>query len=203
MSKRPPEDHPILSEILRQLGDVLSPEEARHVADSVFSEALQDVFAGFDGPSSPEMSVVDGGGQLGDDSVVESKDAVRPRLQVVDSEPLLKDDAFSNVQVRVLSPADLLSGVHGIFGGAIPNVQKEIQEQSKPGLIHLNEGQIQPLAIRQSMQSYRVTCEEGLCHLFVDDVQYVLMTGQSIDVDGKHLKVEGIQETTGWFQSLK
>ena len=36
MSKRPPEDHPILSEILRQLGDVLTPEEAEDVANVVF-----------------------------------------------------------------------------------------------------------------------------------------------------------------------
>lgn len=203
MSKRPPEDHPILSEILRQLGEVLSPEEARDVADSVFSEALQDVFSGFGSPDAPEMSVVEGGGHMEEDSVVESKDLVRPRLQVVDSEPLLKDENLSNVQVRVLSPADLLSGVHGVFGGPMSTSQKGVQERSKPGLIHLNEGATQPLAIRQTIQSYRVTCENGLCHLLVDDVQYVLMTGQSIDVEGKRLSVEGIQETTGWFQSLQ
>lgn len=200
MSKRPPEDHPILSEILRQLGDVLTPEEAEDVANVVFSEALNNAFSELDGHKTSEISVVEGGAV---DLVQDSKDNIRPRLQLVDDEPLLKEDSIPNVRVKVLSPADLLSGVHNVFGGPIGPDLKAPIKQPKAGLIRLDEGATQPIVIRDSEQGYRVTCEEGLCKLWVDEVPYMLAAGQSLDVEGKRLSIQGLEFTTGWFQALR
>ena len=122
----------------------------------------------------------------------------------MDDDEILKDDElYPHVQVKVLSPQDLLSGSHNLFGLKNESAALSMSgHKVKRGSIVLEEGERLPVVQRASISPYRITCDQGSCVVHTENSQYTLRTGQSIDVDVTTVELEAIETTTGWYQSL-
>ena len=69
--------------------------------------------------TEPEIELFDGDKQYdvqkSIDDLDSEREALRSQLQILDDDDVLKEDSFPNVQVRVLSPQDLIGGTHLIY----------------------------------------------------------------------------------------
>ena len=212
MSKRPPEDNPFIEQILKELDvsmisiDIESKEAYVEGSKSEIENIGTD----------PEITLLDGEKvDLEDESVSEQRstdcadddvrEALRSKFQILDDDGILKEEElYPHVQVSVLSPQDLLSGSHNLFGLKEDSTASSMSGGllNKRGSIVLEEGERRPVVQRTSLSPYRITCTQGSCVVHTEKAQYTLRTGQSIDVDVTAIELEAIETTTGWYQSL-
>ncbi len=233
MSKRPPEDNPLIEKILKELEVSITDIDLE--SKEAMKEALRDSM-GLWFPNiglQPELSVLDGaksekgsdGHSLGIghetenvnvdevDKVDETQEAnlLRSQFQLLsDDESLFEsgfeseDDGLPNVQVRVLSPQDLLSAGHGLFG--IPKEQNFASKASKVevrrGSIVLEPDEKLTLVQRSQSTTYRISCDQGAFKVMTDGETFVLRGGQSMDVESNSIVVMGHETSLGWYQSI-
>ena len=109
--------------------------------------------------------MLDGIDELSED-IAAQKNALRSQLQVLDDDEdlLNEEDTFPNVQVRVLSPQDLIGGTHTLFGLGSERKPPFI----KRGKIVLDVGEKRPLVQRREVTTYRLTCEHGKMYAWQD-----------------------------------
>lgn len=215
MSKRPPEDNPFIEQILHELDvsmvgiDIESKEAMKEALRDSMGLWLPDI------GTDPEITMLDGDKREDEDDLTTSqpsndcteddgKETLRSKFQILDDDGLLKEDElYPHVQVKVLSPQDLLSGSHNLFGLTKESTSPTTSGRMlKRGQIVLEEGERIPVVQRRSISPYRITCDQGACLVHTQDRQYTLRTGQSIDVDVTTVELEAIETTTGWYQSL-
>ena len=128
MSKRPPEDNPFIEQILHELDvsmvgiDIESKEAMKEALRDSMGLWLPDI------GTDPEITMLDGDKREDEDDLTTSqpsndcteddgKETLRSKFQILDDDGLLKEDElYPHVQVKVLSPQDLLSGSHNLFG---------------------------------------------------------------------------------------
>lgn len=247
MSKRPPEDNPLIEKILKELE--VSITDIDLDSKEAMKEALRDSM-GLWFPNiglQPELSVLDGaksdrksdgksdghplgGGHETDevdvdevheadetDETDESQQAnvLRSQFQLLsDDESLFEsgfesgfeseDDGLPNVQVRVLSPQDLLSAGHGLFG--IPKKQNFASKTSKVevrrGSIVLETDEKLTLVQRSQATTYRISCDQGAFKVMIDGETFVLRGGQSMDIESNSIVLMGGETSLGWYQSI-
>ena len=203
MSKRPPEDDSFIDKILKEFDASIDDVdiESKIAMKDALKESIQMWFPNIG--MEPDIEVLDGDKQdvLNDversiESSESHRDSLRSQLQILDDD-VLKEEAFSNVQVRVLSPQDLIGGTHNLFGlGAKPD------PLPKRGSIVLDQGDTIPVVQRTEVSAYRLTCDQGKISIRADLHQYELRAGQSMDVDAMKIEIEAIETTTGWYQSI-
>jgi len=215
MSKRPPEDNPFIEQILHELDvsmigiDIESKEAMKEALRDSMGLWLPDI------GTEPEITILDGDKRDGEDNLTiahlsndctddDGKETLRSKFQILDDDGILKEDElYPHVQVKVLSPQDLLSGSHNLFGLAEDSTSSSTSGRMfKRGRIVLEEGERLPVVQRTSVSPYRITCDQGSCVVHTQDRQYTLRTGQSIYVDVTTIELEAIETTTGWYQSL-
>ena len=215
MSKRPPEDNPFIEQILHELD--VSMIDIDVESKEAMKEALRDSM-GLWLPNigtDPEITILDGDktdveddlamDQFSNDCAEDDvKETLRSQFQILDDDEILKDDElYPHVQVKVLSPQDLLSGSHNLFGLKNESAALSMSgHKVKRGSIVLEEGERLPVVQRTSTSPYRITCDQGSCVVHTEKSRYTLRTGQSIDVDVTTVELEAIETTTGWYQSL-
>ena len=204
MSKRPPEDDSFIAKILKEFDASIDDVdiESKIAMRDALKESIQMWFPNIG--MEPGIEVLDGDKQdvLNDversiDSSDSQRDALRSKLQILDDD-VLKEEAFPNVQVRVLSPQDLIGGTHNLFGLGIDKQDP----LPKRGSIVLDEGDTIPVVQRTEVSTYRLTCDQGKISIRADLHQYELRAGQSMDVDAMKIEIEAIETTTGWYQSI-
>lgn len=207
MSKRPPEDDSFIDKILKEFDasiDEVDGESKMAMKDAL-RESIQMWFPHIG--MEPDIEVFDGEKQSvtdesnqGSDYIEAQKNALRSQLQVLDDDEdlLNEEDTFPNVQVRVLSPQDLIGGTHNLFGLG----SEEKSPLPKRGKIVLDVGEKRPLVERTQISTYRLTCEQGKMYVRTEQGQYQLRSGQSIDMDAMKIEIEAIDTTTGWYQSI-
>lgn len=207
MSKRPPEDDSFIDKILKEFDASIDDVdvESKIAMKDALRESIQMWFPHieiepdievFDGE---KQTVVDGIDELSED-IAAQKNALRSQLQVLDDDEdlLNEEDTFPNVQVRVLSPQDLIGGTHTLFGLGSERKPPFI----KRGKIVLDVGEKRPLVQRREVTTYRLTCEHGKMYVRTEQDQYELRSGQSMDMDAMKIEIEAIDTTTGWYQSI-
>ena len=204
MSKRPPEDDSFIDRILKEFDASIDDVdiESKIAMKDALKESIQMWFPNIG--MEPGIEVLDGDKQdvLNDveramDSSESHREALRSQLQILDDD-VLKEEAFPNVQVRVLSPQDLIGGTHNLFGlGA-----EKPDPLPKRGNIVLDEGDTIPVVQRTEVSTYRFTCDQGKIFIRADLHQYELRAGQSMDVDAMNIEIEAIETSTGWYQSI-
>ena len=123
MSKRPPEDDSFIDKILKEFDASIDDvdTESKIAMKDALKESIQMWFP--DIGMEPDIEVFDGEKQDVLDNIDSSiddldsqREAIRSQLQILDDDDVLKEDSFPNVQVRVLSPQDLIGGTHNLFG---------------------------------------------------------------------------------------
>ena len=216
MSKRPPEDNPFIEHILKELDvsmigiDVESKEAMKDALRDSMGLWLPDI------GTDSEITLLDGDKiDLEDESVSEQRstdcadddvrETLRSKFQILDDDGILKEEElYPHVQVKVLSPQDLLSGSHNLFGLKEDSTASSMSGGllNKRGSIVLEEGERRPVVQRTVLSPYRITCTQGSCVVHTEKAQYTLRTGQSIDVDVTAVELEAIETTMGWYQSL-
>ena len=206
MSKRPPEDDSFIDKILREFDNSIDDVdvESKVAMKDALRESIQMWFPHIG--IEPEIEVLDGekqsveyGSDEGSEDIEVHKESLRSQLQILDDEDLLnEEDTFPNVEVRVLSPQDLIGGTHNLFG-----LGSEVQPPlPKRGKIVLDVGEKRPLVQRTQISTYRLTCEQGKMYVRTELEQYELRSGQSMDMDAMKIEIEAIDTTTGWYQSI-
>ena len=202
MSKRPPEDNPIIAEILRQLSEVMGPKDIDELTKAAMEEALSETFPGLmENTSTSNISVLDGG-KDGTDNDLKDLER-RSRFQIVEEDVLSADadTLVPDVQVRILSTQDLIEGSDGLI-----DFSKSLNfEQNQPlrrGQISVEQNQLQVIAVRSEAQGYRVGCDDGAWILETDSTSFEMNRGQSIDIEAQRITVKGLQSSIGWFQIL-
>ena len=205
MSKRPPEDDSFIDKILKEFDASIDDidTESKIAMKDALKESIQMWFP--DIGMEPDIEVFDGEKQAVLDSIDSSiddldsqREAIRSQLQILDDDDVLKEDSFPNVQVRVLSPQDLIGGTHNLFGLGTD----EQVPLPRRGNIVLDEGDTMPLVQRTEVSAYRLSCDQGKMTIRADVHQYELRAGQSMDVDAMKIEIEAIETTTGWYQSI-
>ena len=205
MSKRPPEDDSFIDKILKEFDASIDDVdmESKIAMKDALKESIQMWFP--DIGMEPDIEVLDGERQdVVDDSdrPLDDSDSrreeLRSRLQILDDDDVLKEDSFPNVQVRVLSPQDLIGGTHNLFGLG----NDEHVPLPKRGNIVLDEGDTMPLVQRTEMSTYRLSCDQGKIIIRADGDRYELRAGQSMDVDAMKIEIEAVETATGWYQSI-
>ena len=204
MSKRPPEDDSFIARILKEFDASIDDVdvESKIALKDALKESIHMWFPNIG--MEPGIEVFDGDKEdvVNDversiDSSESRRDALRSQLQLLDDD-VLKEEAFHDVQVRVLSPQDLISGTHNLFG-----LGTEKQEPlPKRGSIILDEGDTIAVVQRTEVSTYRLTCDQGKMSIRTDLHQYELRAGQSMDVDAMKIEIQAIETTTGWYQSI-
>ena len=204
MSKRPPEDESFIEKILQELDASIDDVdvETKAAMKDALKDSMQMWFPNIG--MEPEIEVLDGEKDVASrpdkqlDETEIHKESLRSQLQILDApdELLNEQESFPNVQVRVLSPQDLLGGVHTLLG----------REEQKPlpdrGNIDLQSGEKLPIVERSTMATYRLSCEQGKMSIRTETKEYELRAGQSMDMDAMKIEVEALEPTTGWFQSV-
>ena len=122
MSKRPPEDDSFIDKILKEFDASIDDVdmESKIAMKDALKESIQMWFP--DIGMEPDIEVLDGERQDVVDDIDRSLDdsdsrreELRSRLQILDDDDVLKEDSFPNVQVRVLSPQELIGGTHNFL----------------------------------------------------------------------------------------
>ena len=204
MSKRPPEDESFIEKILQELDGSIDDVDAESKAamKDALRDSMQMWFPNIG--MEPEIEILDGekdvleSSQKQVDETDIHKETLRSQLQILESpdDILNEEEPFPNVQVRVLSPQDLLGGVHTLFGG---EEQKPLPER---GSIDLESGEKLPIVERSEVATYRLSCEQGKMSIRTETKKYELRAGQSMDMDAATIELEALEATTGWFQSV-
>jgi hypothetical protein len=207
MSKRPPEDYSFIDKILKEFDASIDDVdvESKIAMKDALRESIQMWFPhigiepDIEVLDGEKQTVVDGIDELSED-IAAQKNALRSQLQVLDDDEdlLNEEDTFPNVQVRVLSPQDLIGGTHTMFGLGSERKPPII----KRGKIVLDVGEKRPLVQRREVSTYRLTCEQGKMYVRTEQDQYELRSGQSMDMDAMKIEIEAIDTTTGWYQSI-
>lgn len=204
MSKRPPEDDSFIDKILKEFDASIDDVdvESKIAMKDALRESIQMWFPNIG--TEPDIELFDGDKQdvvnevhKSIDTSESEREALRSKLQILDDD-VLKEDPFPNVEVRVLSPQDLIGGTHNLFGLGT----EEAPPLPKRGSIVLDVGETIPLVQRIELSTYRLTCDQGHMSVRTDANQYNLRAGQSMDVDAMTIEVEAIETTTGWYQSI-
>ena len=204
MSKRPPEDDSFIDKILKEFDASIDDvdAESKIAMKDALRESIQMWFP--DIGTEPDIELFDGDKQDVVNEVHKSLDTseserefLRSKLQILDDD-VLKDDPLPNVEVRVLSPQDLIGGTHNLFGLGT----EETPSLPKRGSIVLDVGETIPLVQRTEISTYRLTCDKGQIAVRADANQYTLRAGQSMDLDAMTIEIEGIETMTGWYQSI-
>lgn len=225
MSKRPPEDNPLIEKILKELD--VSINDIDLDSKEAMKEALRDSMGLWfpDIGLQPELSVLDGEksdmhrsgmniqSEQDIEEGVESIDealgpkALRSQFQLLsDDESLLdlEDDGLPHVQVRVLSPQDLLSAGHSLLG--LPNTTDADfvvpKTELRRGSIVLEPAETLTLVQRSNATTYRISCEQGLFEIQLEQDSHVLRGGQSMDVESNSIVLMGHETSIGWYQSI-
>ena len=207
MSKRPPEDDSFINKILKEFDASIDDVdvESKMAMKDALRESIQMWFPHIG--LEPDIEIFDGekqsfveGTEDTSEDIEGQKESIRSQLQVLaDDEDLLnEEDNFPNVQVRVLSPQDLIGGTHNLFGLGTD----EKPPLPKRGKIVLDVGEKRPLVQRMQVSTYRLTCEQGKMVVRTEQEQYELRSGQSMDMDAMKIEIEAIDTTTGWYQSI-
>ncbi len=226
MSKRPPEDNFFIDKILKELdGSVDMDDESKEAMKEALRDSMGLWFPNIgvdahepnieilEGAKSVENDVAKVHDQTQEDSDSDTlRDTLRSQLHILEEDDLLEDDAFPNVEVRVLSPQDLLGGGHPLFGLGGSSQQNDSTSSRtllKRGRIVLEPEEEYPLVHLLKDATYRISCEQGSfqvmvrCGDAVEEDTYVLRAGQSIDVDAWLIVLYGIDTSTGWYQSIQ
>ena len=208
MSKRPPEDDSFIDKILKEFDASMNyvdddvDGESKEAMKAALRESIQMWFPHIG--MEPEMEVLDGDKAFetsaSEASTDESqREALRSQFQILDEEEdlLREEDPFPNVQVRVLSPKDLLGGGHSLFG--LGSAEKQLP---KRGNIVLDVNETLLVVQRSVTAPYRISCDKGRVKIHTESNQYELRAGQSMDMDAMSISVEGVEVSTGWYQSI-
>ncbi len=227
MSKRPPEDNPLIEKILKELD--VSITDIDLDSKEAMKEALRDSMGLWfpDIGLQPELSILDGAKSdmrtSGINIQQEPETTVGEGAEVVDAAPDPKklrsqfqllndddslfdseDDGLPTVQVRVLSPQDLLGAGHGLFGLSKTTDTGFVAPKTelRRGSIVLESTEKVTLVQRSKAVTYRISCDQGMFEIIMDGNSHVLRGGQSMDVESNSIVLMGHETSIGWYQSI-
>lgn len=215
----PPDDDMRLDEVVGRVGEAL---DELHVVDGAERDALlgsiREALAslgpvsidGFevravpavDLPSGPPpVQLVEGGRDSDEPST-----GPRPELRVAPEPEDTEESAVDGSAAPEPEPGRADPAPSVARSVSVLRIGGKVPRQPEVGVVRVPGGAWQSILAAQRPRAYRVGCTQGGLHVYVDgEPTCELGAGQSVDVEGAVLRVQGAADpgpSTGWYTRL-